>query len=428
MTLSLEGLRAALTYANVRAFLHAIQEGEVYKQFRHTPDAYRQLFGGALCDSLARHPQQAMQSPWGWTSAAGAYQAMCAVPGKVTVDTWGDFCRDMGSTVEIMPFDAETQDLFAVWCLRRRGALKHVIDGEFDAAVAKCVKEWASFPGSPYGQPTVTLEQLRACYSRFGGTFALSELLTQPAAPIEERDLSGIPPRAEQEAPMPEESPSFDWSALAKAGGAIASIFNPAIGLAISALSPLLQEKITKVVGKHVDDPKVAQEIGKNLSDVVMDTTKRVTGKTDDLEAVAVMRKDPALVAKVEAAVTSKLAEIAPFLDKVTELETRERADTLTAQDAAAARAKGEAWDMTPWLVGFMGGMVLLVVGFFGAVAIMDMVKNGKVATEVWAALTGVSGTLLGILGTIYAYRFASTQQSAAKNAIIGEIARGKAP
>jgi heme/copper-type cytochrome/quinol oxidase subunit 3 len=140
------------------------------------------------------------------------------------------------------------------------------------------------------------------------------------------------------------------------------------------------------------------------------------------------MRRDPVMVAKVEAAVTSKLAEIAPYLDKVSELEARERADTLTAQDAAAARAKGEQWDMTPWLVGFMGGMVLLVVGFFGAVAIMDMLKNGKVATEVWAALTGVSGTLLGILGTIYAYRFASTQQSATKNAIIGEIARSKTP
>jgi hypothetical protein len=265
------------------------------------------------------------------------------------------------------------------------------------------------------GQQPYTDDQIRAAVQD-----ALGYSYTQPAAPIEERPQPNQP-----ETPMPE-SPSFDWSMLAKAGGAIASIFNPAIGLAITALSPLLQEKITKTVAKHTDDPKVAAEIGKSLSDAVMETTKLVTGKSDDLEAVAVMRKDPALVAKVEQAVTSKLAELAPYLDKVTELEARERADTLTAQDAAAARAKGEAWDMTPWLVGFMGGMVLLVVGFFGAVAIMDMVKNGKVATEVWAALTGVSGTLLGILGTIYAYRFASTAQSAAKNAIISEIARSK--
>ena len=54
----------------------------------------------------------------------------------------------------------------------------------------------------------------------------------------------------------------------------------------------------------------------------------------------------------------------------------------------------------------------------------MTIVKTGGVATEVWAALTGVSGTLLGILGTIYAYRFASTQQSATKNALIGGALR----
>jgi len=34
--------------------------------------------------------------------------------------------------------------------------------GRFDAAVAKCAKEWASLPGSPYGQPVKTLDQARA--------------------------------------------------------------------------------------------------------------------------------------------------------------------------------------------------------------------------------------------------------------------------
>jgi hypothetical protein len=306
--------------------------------------------------------------------------------------------------------------------LKRPGAVEALIAGQFERAVAICRPEWTSLPGAAENNPAWNMDKARALYIEHGGRLDNAELL-QPAAPIEDR-----PQPSQPEMPMPTETPSFDWSMLAKAGGAIATIFNPAIGLAITALSPLLQEKITKTVGKHTDDPKVAAEIGKSLSDVVMQTTKAVTGKADDLEAVAVMRRDPVLVAKVEQAVTSKLAELAPYLDKVTELEARERADTLTAQDAAAARAKGEAWDMTPWLVGFMGGMVLLVVGFFGAVAIIDITKNDKIATEVWAALTGVSGTLLGILGTIYAYRFASTQQSAAKNAIIGEIARSKTP
>ena len=37
-------------------------------------------------------------------------------------------------------------------------------------------------------------------------------------------------------------------------------------------------------------------------------------------------------------------------------------------------------------------------------------------------ACVNAGGTLLGILGTIFAYRFSSTQQSATKNAIIGEM------
>ena len=417
MTLTLEGLKAQFQHPNVQAFSHCVRSSESSNK----DDAYRMIYGGELVDDLSCHPRIAKQSPWGWTSAAGAYQAMCAVPGRVQTDTWGDFCRDLGVPVDAMPFDQPTQDAFLVWCVRRRNALQAVLDGDLARAVDLCSFEWASFPPGRYGQPTTTIDKLRAVFLQYGGRMSNADLI-QPAAPNEDHSPT-LP-----ETPMPDESPSFDWSMLAKAGGAIASIFNPAIGLAITALSPLLQEKITKTIGKHTDDPKVAAEIGKSLSDAVMETTKLVTGKSDDLEAVAVMRRDPVMVAKVEAAVTSKLAEIAPYLDKVSELEARERADTIVAQDAAAARNRAEAWDMTPWLVGFMGGMVLLVVGFFGAVAIMDMVKNGKVATEVWAALTGVSGTLLGILGTIYAYRFASTQQSAAKNAIIGEIARSKAP
>jgi muramidase (phage lysozyme) len=419
MTLTIEALKAQFQHPNLQAFSRCVRSAE--SNNRDDGSAYRTIYGGEQVSDLSCHPRIAKQSPWGYTSAAGAYQAMCAVPGRVQTDTWGDFCRDMGVPVDAMPFDKPTQDAFLVWCVKRRNALQAVLDGDLEKAIDLCSFEWASFPPGRYGQPTTTIDKLRAVFLQYGGRLSNADLI-QPAAPIEERPQPNQP-----ETPMPE-SPSFDWSMLAKAGGAIASIFNPAIGLAITALSPLLQEKITKTIGKHTDDPKVAAEIGKSLSDAVMETTKLVTGKSDELEAVAVMRRDPVMVAKVEAAVTSKLAEIAPFLDKVSELEARERADTIIAQDAAAARAKGEAWDMTPWLVGFMGGMVLLVVGFFGAVAIMDMVKNGKVATEVWAALTGVSGTLLGILGTIYAYRFASTQQSAAKNAIIGEIARSKTP
>lgn len=155
---------------NVQAFLRVIRAGETHPT---DDEAYRALFGwrpgnGQTFASFDDHPRIAIQSPWGWTSAAGAYQAMCAVPGKVKTDTWGDFIRAHGPR----DFSPLSQDIFALWCIARRGALADVVAGRLDVALTKCAKEWASLPGSPYGQPTKTLEQCRAIYRQHGGTLA----------------------------------------------------------------------------------------------------------------------------------------------------------------------------------------------------------------------------------------------------------------
>ncbi len=429
MSLSLEGLRAALEYANVRGFTHAVQRGEVPKEYRHKPEAYRVLFGGALADDLSRHPRTASMSKWGWTSAAGAYQAMCAVPGKVTTDTWGDFCRAMGTTADEMPFDPDTQDAFCVWCIKRRGALQDVIHGEFDKAVAKCALEWSSFPGNPYGQPTVTIEELRSTYMAFGGTFALGELIhvEHPAAPIEERDLSGILPRVEQESTMPEETtPSITWGTVAEVGGTIASFFNPLAGALLMGASKLLQTKVETTLNKHTD-PQSAKMIAGTLSDAMISTAKLVTNRPNEVDAVLAARSDPKVMAQIEAQVEAKLSELAPMIEQLLAIEKREQEMTIAAQDAAAERNRKEAWDMTRTLVyaALVGaGFVLL---FFAAVAVIQLIMLKKIETEVWAAITGAGGTVFGIAGTIFAYRFASTVQSMAKNALIGEIAKRKA-
>ena len=57
----------------------------------------------------------------------------------------------------------------AVALIKRRGALADVIAGRFDSAIAKCNKEWASLPGSPYGQPTLTLDRAHAVLAMAGG-------------------------------------------------------------------------------------------------------------------------------------------------------------------------------------------------------------------------------------------------------------------
>lgn len=450
MSLSLEALRALFKERNVEPFSYCVRSGEHSKSVAFSDRAYYTIFGGELINDLSRHPRIARLSPWGWTSAAGAYQAMCAVTGKVETDTWGDFCRAMGETADTMPFDRDTQDCFYVWCLRRRHALDDVIRGDLDAAMLKCSYEWASLPPGRYGQPTTTMDKLRAVFIDRGGLLATDNLI-QPAAPIEERDLSGIPPvaltevtpsggripapieerdlsgippRVEQEASMPEESPSFDWSALAKVGGAIASIFNPAVGIAISALSPLLQEKITKTVGKHSSDPKVAAQIGAQLTEAVMTTAKTLTGKVDDLEAVAIMRKDPAMIAAVERAVTNKLDELAPFLDKLHQISKEEWEATAADRAAAAERAKNDQFDMAgPLLYASIGGVGFITV-FVAAVILIQIVQGKPVGTELWAALTGLIGWITAKAGTIYDYRFGTSRQSAAKDVLIGELSR----
>lgn len=285
MTLSMEGLRAALAYDNVKAMLRCVRSAESTQD----ETAYRMLYGKTLIDDLSHHPRIAVQSPWGWTSAVGAYQAMCAVHGKVKTDTWGDFCRDMGTTADQMPFDPETQDCFGVWCIKRRAALSDVISGNLEAAITKCSYEWASFPPGRYGQPTTTLDKLRSVFLHYGGKLSVDDLIpaapvseTQPAAPVEERDTSHIPPaklREEKKMPLP---------ILA-----LLSVFGPMIADMIPAIAKLFDRK--------AETPeKIA------AGQKVFETLVAATGSANVQEAVEKMQADPAVLSTAKAAVLAE--------------------------------------------------------------------------------------------------------------------------
>ncbi len=141
----------------MQAFLAAIKPGEGTAG----PMGYNTLFGGGLFYSFADHPRQKITRNGLTSTAAGAYQILAG--------TWDDFCRAMGGA---MPFTPENQDACAVWLIRRRGALEDVRNGNFAPAVRKCAKEWASLPGSPYGQPMVSMDQVQAAYEAAGGEVA----------------------------------------------------------------------------------------------------------------------------------------------------------------------------------------------------------------------------------------------------------------
>lgn len=150
-------LVAALSNPNVSAFLRMIRWGEG----TYSSSGYHTLFGGEFFTSYDDHPRRKITKKHGdqtlTSTAAGAYQFL--------ERTWDGLVKQYG----FHDFTPRNQDLGAVALIAGRGALQDVIDGRFETAVKKCAKEWASLPGSPYGQPTVTMTKARSIYLQNGG-------------------------------------------------------------------------------------------------------------------------------------------------------------------------------------------------------------------------------------------------------------------
>lgn len=236
MTLTTESLRALLAQPNVVAFLAAIELGEIPAKYRGTSDAYRVLYGGTLIDDLGRHPNVKVTAGGYTSTAAGRFQALYG--------TWSDFCKFLGESPETVPFTPEFQDLFGVWCLQRRHAINLIVAGKVEEAVKRCAAEWASLPFSPYGQPTVTLDQFLAAYTGAGGTIDNGELLSHmpaTAAPVE--------PAEQPETTMP-----LPILALISAFGPILADLIPTVAKAFDKKSetPAKIEAATKIINTVV--------------------------------------------------------------------------------------------------------------------------------------------------------------------------------
>lgn len=119
---------------------------------------YKTLYGGSYFDSFDDHPRQVIKAGGYTSSAAGKYQILAR--------TWDDFIAAKGPH----KFDEAGQDACAEWLIERRGALDDVLAGRVERAIAKCGNEWASFPGSPYGQPTRAFSFCLQRYFKNGGT------------------------------------------------------------------------------------------------------------------------------------------------------------------------------------------------------------------------------------------------------------------
>lgn len=163
-------LISALENSNVRAFLRMLRKGEGTSG----DDGYRIIFGGGklvgldgvpgTIDDFADHPRKVITRKLKGkpisSSAAGAYQFLTR--------TWDALVKQYG----FKDFSPKNQDLACVALILGRKALDDVVAGRFEQAVMKCNREWASLPGSPYGQPVETLEDIKAEYEKYGGQYA----------------------------------------------------------------------------------------------------------------------------------------------------------------------------------------------------------------------------------------------------------------
>lgn len=138
---------------NLKAFLLMIQ----YSEGTIGPNAYRMLYGGTLFSDYSRHPNIPV-TKWGITStAAGAYGFLYRVWQEIQV------------ALQLPDFSPASQDRGAIELIRRKGALPDVLEGRIAAAIYKCRKIWASFPGAGYGQGERPLHTLLEFYVKAGG-------------------------------------------------------------------------------------------------------------------------------------------------------------------------------------------------------------------------------------------------------------------
>ena len=262
----LETCREALADRNVRAFLRVIRAGETSQD----DAAYRTIVGGGRFDSFADHPEKSVyiESLKVWSTAAGAYQFLKG--------TWRE-CKD---ALGLQNFGPDAQDLAAVFLIRRRGALEDVIAGRLDQAIGKCAKEWASLPGSPYGQPVKSMAQCKTVYEQNGGRYPASDT---PAR------VNPTP----VEVPRPDQEPYVQPEATMPI---------PAI---VGALLPAVIELIPKLGGLFGSGSKVAERnvaAATTVLDIVQTATKAVNAQ----EAVEKIKSDPVALTEATRAIEAR--------------------------------------------------------------------------------------------------------------------------
>lgn len=165
-----------------KAFLDTIAYSEgVDFPAKNGNSGYNTLVGYGTFQGYTKHP--AIYVPTANSDAAGRYQFLSS--------TYNSDAAKLGLT----DFSPASQDKAALYEVQQKGALGDVDSGNTQSAILKCNTVWASFPGSPYGQPTKTMPELlafynqRLAYYQGGGTQAQPVDKVDPTANTEPSSL-----------------------------------------------------------------------------------------------------------------------------------------------------------------------------------------------------------------------------------------------
>jgi len=323
----------ALGSPSLRAFLAVIRAGEGTSD----PDGYRRHYGGTLFESFADHPRKTITAGRWTSTAAGAFQFLSR--------TWDECAKALA----LPDFSPDSQDLAAVFLIRRRGALPDALAGRLDAAIAKCAKEWASLPGSPYGQPTRTLKQAHATYAQAGGALAG----TEPASP---------------EADMP----------------------IPAI---VAALLPVLTSAVPELVKLIKPDSEAANK-NAEIAAKAFEVAQQAIGAANAQDVAERIQSDPQAAQAVRQAVQDRWYELAEVGGGIAAAREADR---------AAGIAGLRAWHSPSfWVALMLLPLVYLLV--------MSMI--GLVGTATWSddVRAGLSGSIISaIIGGLVGYYYGQT-------------------
>lgn len=286
-------------------------------------------------------------------------------------------------------------------------------------------------------------DALRACSSAREAGACVSARYERPANKDAEAARRGARAEAlfaqytEEEGVMAETDGPTIGETL-KGVGAVAGTINPVVGIVatlagtlIDAFTPLAREKLQKEIGRHTNDPQIQSAVTDGVINAVAAAVKQPaeTLKRDPqaaIAAVAQVQKDPAAMAQIEQDTVAHVQALQPVLDQLAKAQQAEWDAGVQGKNAAAERAAKDKWDMTPWLVGFAGaGNVILDVGLLVG---LGYAFFGSAKPEVATAIVGLAGPLLmaskKAWQEIFAYRFDSTPNSAAKDQIIAELAK----